>query len=205
MLPGRLGLETARLPHSDRHGLVSLDRGRLAVEEGCLTFDCAGGGVTPAGRYGLPRINSFRLSCWAPDRASATTCRASSPGTEWGWWRPARTACASIPRNRCCQTSPTSPAPTGCNGNAARTMSTATPLRNAQGGDFLHLYRQSRQYHISRAVFPVHVGRSVPENIFASLVADLIALGQGLQQVAQLGEMPLRLMPTFSERTQRLI
>ncbi|MFG1307136.1 type I-E CRISPR-associated endonuclease Cas1e [Xanthobacter autotrophicus] len=54
MLPGRLGLETARLPHSDRHGLVSLDRGRLTVEEGCLTFDCAGGGVTPAGRYGLP-------------------------------------------------------------------------------------------------------------------------------------------------------
>ncbi|MFG1277624.1 hypothetical protein [Xanthobacter autotrophicus] len=72
-------------------------------------------------------------------------------------------------------------------------------------GDFLHLHRQSRQYHISRAVLPVHVGRSVPENIFASLVADLIALGQGLQQVAQLGEMPLRLMPTFSERTQRLI
>lgn len=136
MLPGRLGLETARLPHSDRHGLVSLDRGRLTVEEGCLTFDCAGGGVTPAGRYGLPRINSFRLSCWAPDRASATTCCASSPGTEWGWWRPARTACASIPRNRCCQTSPTSPAPTGCNGDAARTMSTATPLRNAQGAIF---------------------------------------------------------------------
>ena len=54
MLPGRLGLETARLPHSDRPGLVSLDRGRLTVEEGCLTFDCAGGGVTPAGPYGLP-------------------------------------------------------------------------------------------------------------------------------------------------------
>lgn len=54
MLPGRLGLETARLPHHDRHGLVSLDRGRLSVEEGCLTFDCAGGGVTPAGRFGVP-------------------------------------------------------------------------------------------------------------------------------------------------------
>lgn len=54
MLVGRLGLETARLPHSDRHGLVFLDRGRLTVEDGCLTFECAGGGMTPAGRYGLP-------------------------------------------------------------------------------------------------------------------------------------------------------
>ena len=54
MLTGRLGLETARLPHSDRHGLVFLDRGRLSVEDGCLTFECAGGGMTPAGRYGLP-------------------------------------------------------------------------------------------------------------------------------------------------------
>lgn len=54
MLSGRLGLETARVPHSDRHGLVFLDRGRLSVEDGGLTFDCAGGGMTPAGRYGLP-------------------------------------------------------------------------------------------------------------------------------------------------------
>lgn len=54
MLVGRLGLETARLPHSDRHGLVFVDRGRLSVEDGCLTFDCAGGGMTPPGRYGLP-------------------------------------------------------------------------------------------------------------------------------------------------------
>lgn len=54
MLVGRLGLETARLPHSDRFGLLHLDRGRLTVEDGCLTFDCAGGGATPAGRYGLP-------------------------------------------------------------------------------------------------------------------------------------------------------
>jgi len=54
MLPGRLGLETARLPHADRHGLISLDRGHLTVEDGCLTFACAGGGTTPAGRCGLP-------------------------------------------------------------------------------------------------------------------------------------------------------
>jgi CRISP-associated protein Cas1 len=54
MLHGRLGLETARLPHSDRYGLIYLDRGRLTVEDGCLTFECAGGGATPAGRYGVP-------------------------------------------------------------------------------------------------------------------------------------------------------
>src|SRR6266699_1813665 len=54
MLLGRLGLETARLPHADRHGLISLDRGHLTVEDGCLAFTCAGGGSTPPGRYGLP-------------------------------------------------------------------------------------------------------------------------------------------------------
>jgi CRISP-associated protein Cas1 len=54
LLHGRLGLETARLPHADRHGLIFLDRGRLTVADGCLTFECAGGGSTPAGRYGLP-------------------------------------------------------------------------------------------------------------------------------------------------------
>lgn len=65
MLSGRLGLETARLPHSDRHGLVFLDRGRLTVEDGCLTFDCAGGGMLAAGRYGLPH-QSVSLICLGP-------------------------------------------------------------------------------------------------------------------------------------------
>lgn len=65
MLPGRLGLETARLPHADRHGLISLDRGHLTVEDGCLTFACAGGGTTPAGRYGLPH-QSVSLALLGP-------------------------------------------------------------------------------------------------------------------------------------------
>lgn len=38
MLKGRLGLEQARLPHADRHGLIWLDRGHLIVEDGCLHF-----------------------------------------------------------------------------------------------------------------------------------------------------------------------
>ncbi|MHA7969334.1 type I-E CRISPR-associated endonuclease Cas1e [Rhizobium sp. CAU 1783] len=54
MLIGRLGLEKARIPHSDRHGLVWLDRGRLEVEDGCLRFVTAGGGELAAGDYQIP-------------------------------------------------------------------------------------------------------------------------------------------------------
>jgi CRISPR-associated protein Cas1 len=38
MLKGRLGLETARIPHKDRHGLIWLSRGALVVEDGTLRF-----------------------------------------------------------------------------------------------------------------------------------------------------------------------
>jgi len=38
MLKGRLGLETARFPHADRHGLLWLERGELCVVDGCLHF-----------------------------------------------------------------------------------------------------------------------------------------------------------------------
>ena len=41
VLLGRLGLETARIPHVDRHGLVWLERGRLYVEDGTLRFEAA--------------------------------------------------------------------------------------------------------------------------------------------------------------------
>lgn len=36
MLLGRLGLDQARIPHADRHGVFYLDRGRHEVEDGCL-------------------------------------------------------------------------------------------------------------------------------------------------------------------------
>lgn len=61
MLPGRLGLDTARIPHADRHGLVYLDRGRLGVEDGCLTFVCAGGGACPPGTYAIPHQSASML------------------------------------------------------------------------------------------------------------------------------------------------
>lgn len=54
MLKGRLGLETARLPHADRHGLLWLDRGALSVEDGCLRFVAAGSDTVPAGDYRVP-------------------------------------------------------------------------------------------------------------------------------------------------------
>lgn len=53
MLPGRLGLETARIPHADRFGLLWLDRGNLTVESGCLRFVTAGGYLEP-GDYQIP-------------------------------------------------------------------------------------------------------------------------------------------------------
>jgi CRISP-associated protein Cas1 len=55
MLLGRLGLETARQPHADRHGCIYLDRGRLEVEDGCLRFVTGGGGVLSAGDWQIPQ------------------------------------------------------------------------------------------------------------------------------------------------------
>ena len=54
MLKGRLGLETARVPQADRHGLMWLERGRLAVEKGTLVFTTAGTDALEAGAYDLP-------------------------------------------------------------------------------------------------------------------------------------------------------
>lgn len=47
MLKGRLGLETARMPHADRHGLLWLERGELCVIDGCLHFGRGAGTSAP--------------------------------------------------------------------------------------------------------------------------------------------------------------
>ena len=47
MLKGRLGLETARVPHADRHGLIWLERGELCVVDGCLHFMSGKDSLTP--------------------------------------------------------------------------------------------------------------------------------------------------------------
>ncbi len=54
MLKGRLGLETARIPHGDRHGCLWLERGALYVDSGTLRFRTTGGGDLEAGDYALP-------------------------------------------------------------------------------------------------------------------------------------------------------
>ena len=58
MLRGRLGLETARIPHADRHGLLWLSRGALTVQDGTLRFERVSGpdsgSPLEAGEYGVP-------------------------------------------------------------------------------------------------------------------------------------------------------
>lgn len=54
MLKGRLGLETARVPQSDRHGVLWLRRGNLVVDSGTLRFITAGSDAFPAGDYAIP-------------------------------------------------------------------------------------------------------------------------------------------------------
>lgn len=54
MLKGRLGLETARVPHADRHGCIWLRRGALTVESGTLRFGTVGSSDLGAGDYGIP-------------------------------------------------------------------------------------------------------------------------------------------------------
>lgn len=54
MLKGRLGLETARIPHVDRFGLLYLERGALGVEDGCLRFVAAASDTLAAGDYQVP-------------------------------------------------------------------------------------------------------------------------------------------------------
>jgi CRISPR-associated protein Cas1 len=54
MLKGRLGLETARVPHIDRLGLLCLGRGNLTVEDGTLRFTAAGDVDLAPGEYLIP-------------------------------------------------------------------------------------------------------------------------------------------------------
>ena len=58
MLRGRLGLETARIPHADRHGLLWLSRGALTVRHGTLRFQRESPRTSDssldAGEYSIP-------------------------------------------------------------------------------------------------------------------------------------------------------
>ena len=58
LLRGRLGLETARIPHADRHGLLWLSRGALTVRDGTLRFERQAASDRDSaldhGEYGIP-------------------------------------------------------------------------------------------------------------------------------------------------------
>ena len=58
MLRGRLGLETARIPHADRAGLLWLSRGALTARDGTLAFERGGEQVNndplEPGQYAIP-------------------------------------------------------------------------------------------------------------------------------------------------------
>lgn len=58
MMRGRLGLETARIPHADRHGLLWLSRGALTARDGTLRFERQAapdsGSPLDEGEYGIP-------------------------------------------------------------------------------------------------------------------------------------------------------
>lgn len=59
MLSGRLGLDTARIPHADRQGLLWLSRGRLTTRDGSLSFErkdevSAANDALKPGRYTIP-------------------------------------------------------------------------------------------------------------------------------------------------------
>jgi CRISP-associated protein Cas1 len=75
MLKGRLGLEHARLPHADRHGLLYLERGALSVEDGCLRFLAAGSDLVVAGDYRIAHqaLSLLLLGLHDQPRRLATT------------------------------------------------------------------------------------------------------------------------------------
>ena len=58
MLKGRLGLESARVPHADRAGLLWLSRGALTARDGTLSFErngpVAGNDPLTSGQYTVP-------------------------------------------------------------------------------------------------------------------------------------------------------
>ena len=70
MLKGRLGLEGARVPHADRHGLMWLGRGQLSVEKGTLRFVTAGYDELDAGDYAVPYQ---MVSCFLIEPGSSVT------------------------------------------------------------------------------------------------------------------------------------
>lgn len=87
MLKGRLGLETARIPHADRHGLLWLERGELCVVDGCLHFSRGADSLKPT----LNQIPHQAVSMILLGPGSSVTAPC--------WQRWGRTECVRTPRH----------------------------------------------------------------------------------------------------------
>jgi CRISP-associated protein Cas1 len=81
MLKGRLGLETARVPHADRHGCLWLRRGVLSVEDGTLRFRTAGSLDLTPGDHGIP-FQTISVIFLEPGSAVTHDALRCSHGTE---------------------------------------------------------------------------------------------------------------------------
>lgn len=69
-LKGRLGIDGARIPQTDRHGVVWFGRGNLSVDAGTLRFVTAGGADLEAGDYAIP----FQMvSCFVLEPGTTVT------------------------------------------------------------------------------------------------------------------------------------
>ena len=82
MLKGRLGLETARIPQVDRHGVMWLGRGNLLVEDGTLRFVAAGDGSLAPGEYLIPFQTISCLLLGPGTHQGLTPCQIGVIGTE---------------------------------------------------------------------------------------------------------------------------
>jgi hypothetical protein len=76
MLKGWLGLETARIRHSDRHGLLWLERGELCGVNGCLHFARGNDMLGPT----LDQIPHHAVSMILLGPGSSVT-----PSWRWNW------------------------------------------------------------------------------------------------------------------------
>ncbi|MEI2616045.1 MAG: hypothetical protein V9F06_00225 [Thermomicrobiales bacterium] len=125
MLKGRLGLETARIPHGDRHGLLWLGRGNLVVDAGTLRFITAGDGDLPAGDYAIP--------------FQTVSCIALQPG-----------ATVSHDALRLCARHSTGIVVTGVDGRAALRLDALRPRRVGPRADAGHPLERSQPPHPHR-------------------------------------------------------
>ena len=111
MLKGRLGLDSAKVPHADRAGLLYLARGALTARDGTLVFlqgPATAADALEPGDYAIPlqAVSMILLGPGSTVSYDALRLLAHAPPSpRWG-----RMASASTPRRRRSRTAPVPPA-----------------------------------------------------------------------------------------------